>query len=390
MNLAQLRALRNKKNDEMKKILDGVSQRGESGLSGDEATKYDELEKEFDDLTRQIDRLVKQEERESQLDTPSSTAVRGGGAEDPKADTESRDALDGLLVYARTGNLPANARAITVGGGKGGAYIIPEAYASSILSDLESESPFRKFATVIKTNGTYNMPIGGSTPVFEWIGEGGTYPKPDTSFTNKTIDAHKAGGIILVSEELLDDESFNLATHLRTQIVEGLAIIESGAFYTGDGTGKPKGMSTDITLTETVTVLDTITLTDVEDTFLAVPAKARKNGKWAISDKFYKAIFRMKDSTGNYIMREGSDGNPGTIFGRPFEIDDALEGGAGEPLAFFGKLEDYVIGDRGEMAIQRLDQTYAEEGYVGFKVYKRTDGKLSRTKYVAQLKNAAA
>ena len=57
-------------------------------------------------------------------------------------------------------------------------------------------------------------------------------------------------------------------------------------------------------------------------------------------------------------------------------------------LAIFGKLKDYKIGDRGEMAIQRLNERYSEKGFVGFKVYKRTDGKLASTKNIAQLKNA--
>ncbi len=387
--LQKLREARAKKNDEMKAILDGADT--ERGLSGDDAAKYDDLEKEFDDLTRQIERLEKQHERDSFMSAPASDALRSVKTEENRVD-EKRTAIDHLLNYARTGILPTGERAVTIGGASNGAVIIPDTYADKILGDLKDNVAMRKFATVTKTSGTYNMPIGGSTPTFAFIAEGGTYPKPDLSFTNKTLDAYKAGGIILISEELLNDESFDLEGHLQEKIVDGISEAEGPAFIEGDGSGKPTGISVDIAagLTETVATLDTIAVTDVEDVYLAVPAKARKKGKWIISDKFYKAIFRMKDSTGNYIMREGQNGIPGTIFNAPFEIDDTMTGEAGEPLAIFGKLEDYVIGDRGEMAIQRLDQTYAEEGYVGFKVYKRTDGKLSRNKYVSMLKNAAS
>jgi len=348
-------------------------------MSDDVEKQYKSLRKEFDALDRQIELL----DVENNLKSTSDKVVFAG--EKP----EKQNNVVGLMAYARSGHILDAQNAITVGGGKGGAYLIPDSYATEILKDLAYESVMRKYATVMTTNGTYNMPIGGSAPTFEWIGEGGTYPKPDTTFTNKTLDAFKAGGIILVAEELLNDESFGLEAYLKEKIVEGLAVLESGTFYTADGVNKPKGMSVDITLTTTLAAVNTITLADVEDLFLSVPAKARKEGKWIVSDKFYKAIFKMKDTTGNYILRQGSDSENGTIFGKPFEIDDVLEGGASEPLAYFGKINDYVIGDRGEMAIQRLDQTYAEEGYVGFKVYKRTDGKLSRSKYIAQLKNHA-
>lgn len=344
---------------------------------------FDKAKTEVDSISAQIKTL----DIENELSNQVEPVIAEGNHRKP----EEKAQLNALMAYARTGVIDAQ-NAVTIGGSSNGAVLIPQTYADSILTDLKNNVAMRKFATVRKTSGTFNMPIGGATPAFSWIDEGGTYPTPDLSFTNKTLEAYKAGGIILVAEELLEDDGFDLVTHLKEQIVDGIAEGENTAFISGDGTKKPTGITVDIDagLTETLATLDTLAVTDIEDTYLAVPAKARKNGKWIISDKFYKAAFRMKDSTGNYIMREGQGGDISTLFGRPFEVDDTMAGGAGEPLAIFGKLEDYVIGDRGEMAIQRLDEKYSDEGYIGFKVYKRTDGKLSRNKYVSQLVNAAS
>lgn len=340
-------------------------------------TKYNALNNEVKALTRNIDIANAENAARNQVD-PVAVGEKG-----QKEDTS----INALLVYARTGKIdPQNA--VTIGGTANGAVLIPQQYANAILNELPKLVAMRKFATVLKTSGTFNLPIGGATPVFSWVDEAGDYPTPDLLFTNKTLEAFKAGGIITVSEELLNDESFNLESHLKEKIAEGIALAENTAFISGDGTKKPKGISKDITLIETVSALDTITITDVEDTYLKVPASARAQGSWIISDKFYQAIFRMKDSTGNYILREGANGLPSTIFGRPFEIDETMAGATGEPLAIFGKISDYNIGDRGEMAIQRLDERYADKGLVGFKVYKRTDGKLAIAKNVAMLKNA--
>ena len=349
----------------------------------DEATeaKYNALNKELNALTRNIELAKVENGLRDQVDTVVTTASTSPKEVDAKA------SLNALMSYARTGVVDVQ-NSVTIGGTSNGAVLIPEQYASSILTELSKTTAMRSFAEVFKTSGTFNMPIGGATPSFDWIDEGGDYPTPDLTFTNKTLEAFKAGGIILVAEELLNDESFNLQSHLQEKIVEGLSLTEGIAFITGNGVKKPKGISLDITINETLAALNVITLVDVEDVYLAVPSKARKQGSWIISDTFYKAIFRMKDSTGNYILREGSNGMPGTIFGRPFEIDDTMEGGTGEPLAIFGNLKDYKIGDRGEMAIQRLNERYSEKGFVGFKVYKRTDGKLASTKNIAQLKNA--
>lgn len=339
---------------------------------------YENAKRDVYALTAQIDAFDTTARFENQVDV----IVDGGEKE-----VDAKASINALMSYARTGVVdPQNS--VTIGGASNGAVLIPAQYATSILTELSKTTAMRKFAEVFTTSGTFNMPIGGATPSFAWIDEGGDYPTPDLTFSNKSLEAFKAGGIILVAEELLNDESFNLQAHLQEKIVEGISLTEGKAFIEGDGVKKPKGITVDITLNEVVSAFDTITLADVEDVYLAVPSNARKQGSWVISDKFYKAIFRMKDSTGNYILRDGANGLPGTIFGRPYEIDDTMVGNTGESLAIFGNLKDYKIGDRGEMAIQRLNERYSEKGFVGFKVYKRTDGKLASTKNVAQLKNA--
>lgn len=339
---------------------------------------FDNAKNEVDKLTAQIEALDIENKFAGQTDEILN--IHGNDKKDEKA------SLNALLVYARTGAIDAQ-NAVTIGGSSNGAVLIPQQYANSILDELNKNVAMRKYATVTRTNGTFNLPIGGAAPVFGWIDESGDYPVVDLDFTNKSLEAFKTGGIVTVSEELLNDESFNLETYLRTKIVEGVAVAEGTAFINGDGNKKPKGISKDITLIEEVSATDLITITDVEDVYLKVPSTARTQGSWVISDKFYKAIFRMKDSTGNYILRDGANGLPSTIMGRPFEIDDTMLATAGEPLAIFGKLADYNIGDRGEIAIQRLVEKYADKGLIGFKIYKRTDGKLATNKNVAMLKN---
>ncbi len=338
---------------------------------------YDAAKKEVDAITAQIETLDIQAKLRGKVDTIVDSGQDG---------IDAKASMDALMSYVRTGVVDAQ-NTVTIGGSSNGIVLIPEQYASSILTELGKNVTMRKFATVVKTNGTFNLPISGATPTFAWIDEAGTYPAPDLSFTNKTLEAFKAGAIITVSEELLNDESFNLESHLREQAVEGLMLAEGEAFIAGDGNKKPKGISKDITLIQSVSSMDVITLADIENLYLAVPSKARMSGSWIISDKLYKAIFRMKDATGNYILRDGANGLPSTIMGRPFEIDDTMLAGAQEPLAIFGKLSDYHIGDRGELGIQRLVEKYADEGLIGFRFYKRTDGKLALTKNVAMLKN---
>ena len=48
---------------------------------------------------------------------------------------------------------------------------------------------------------------------------------------------------------------------------------------------------------------------------------------------------------------------------------------ASTPIAY-GDFKNYRIADRGGVAMQRLNELYAGTGHVGFRMRKRTDGKL--------------
>ncbi len=355
----------------------------ENAIFNDEVSaQYETLNNEFEALNRSIALKKSENILENTLDDDLNAVTV------VKNDTQ----LDNMMNYVRTGAVADATNAMETGGTTKGAYLIPPSYASTILSELAKETVLRKYATVMVTKGQHTIPISGAKPVFGWIDELGAYPKSDKKFTKATLEAWKLGGIIQVSEELLNDESFGLIAHLRKEIVEGLSFQEGESFYIGDGTKKPLGLSNSIIAAnkKSVATKDKVLLSEIETLFFTQSSKIRKKGTWLISDKFFQALYTLKDANDNYQWARGVDGNaPSTIMGRPYEIDDALDGTGVTALAYFGDMSAYTIGDRGQMAIQRLNELYAEDGMVGFKVYKRTDGKLVRKNDISMLKNKA-
>ena len=51
----------------------------------------------------------------------------------------------------------------------------------------------------------------------------------------------------------------------------------------------------------------------------------------------------------------------------------------------FGDYKRYMIGLRGGMYMQRLNERYADTGQVGFRVYQRVDGKLTLAEALRKL-----
>ena len=350
--------------------------------------EFAKLEEEFSNIEKQIKRKEQIEAKIKYLDGTDEVPL---GAGTNKQNAKNSEYSNAFIGYIRNGDSREFRNTLSTLTGEDGGYLVPEEWAENIIKGLAEQTHVRKYADVIATKGVYNMPIAGTKPTFGWVDELGTYPTHDVKFGNKVLEAHKAGGIILVSEELLEDEAFNLEQHLQELVTESLSLTEGTAFLVGDGVKKPLGMLQsipDVNKIETAAT-DAISLDDVESLFLAPKSAYRKKGIWIISEKFFKAVFKLKDADGNRVWSQGLTANEeGRIFNKPYEIDDTLTAEAGEPLAFFGDISKYKIGDRGGIGLKRINQ-YEDKGMVGFKTYTRVDGKLTIDEAVAVLINKA-
>jgi len=356
----------------------------------DEEKEFAKLEEEYEALDKKIKRLEKIEAKMKYLNGTDDTPLGTGSSPEGQNETKS-EYVNAFLGYVKTGDSREFKNTLSTITGEDGGYLVPEEWAKEIIKGLQQQTHVRKYADVIATSGTYNMPIAGAKPVFGWVDELGTYPTHDVKFGNKVLEAHKTGGIILVSEELLEDEAFNLEQHLKDLTTEALSIAEGTAFLVGDGNKKPTGILTTVPADNKIETAstDVISLDDVESLYLTPKSAYRKKGVWIISDKFFQAVFKLKDADGNRIWSQGLTANEeGRIFNKPYEIDDTLTGEAGEPLAFFGDISKYKIGDRGGIGLKRVNQ-YEDKGMVGFKTYARVDGKLTIDEAVAVLINKA-
>ena len=222
MNLEQLMALRNAKNDEMRNIITGAEENG--NISEANATRYDDLEKEFDDLTRQIDRLEKQQQRDIEMNKPTAKSLRTGGSKGEVADDKDyKEAFIRMISNKATRNDMdmLEARAVQVAGdGSQGGFLVPDDFQSKILEKLDEVSTLREHSTVIRTTSEKLIPIGADTPEFGWIDELGDYPEGDLSFGQIKLGAHKTGGIILASREVLADSSIDIENYIINKMVK--------------------------------------------------------------------------------------------------------------------------------------------------------------------------
>jgi len=342
-------------------------------MSDEQITSFDKLRAEFNKLDRDIDLAKTEDKLSKQVDdvlTPGKVDEITGNA----------DYIKAFDMYLAGQNIQEAQASMTEGIDVDGGYLVPIEYQKKVVQKLNEMGATRSISTVLGTSSTRNIPTEGEAPTFTWVDEEGAYGETKSTFGLKQLGAYKLGGIIKVSEELLQDNMINFDAYMAGQIAKGIDKAESPAFATGDGNKKPTGYDTSapVGANSTTAATDAITADEIIDIYYDLPAQYRKNATWRMTDKTEKAIRKLKDSNGNYIYdpRLDSEGRA-SLLGKPIVIDNSLpELGASNKFIVIGDFSYYQIADRGGMSMQRLNELYAGTGMVGFKVHKRVDAKV--------------
>jgi HK97 family phage major capsid protein len=348
-------------------------------MTDDQLKEYEKLDKEYEALDAKIKREEKLKEREdyeAQLNSPTSSPMGNGNSPSP---TASDEYIAGFNNFIQGKDFSEYQNAMTVGVDADGGYLVPETYQTKIIQRLNSLGRTRSISNVIATSSTLNIPVEGDAPTFSWIDEGGEYGETKSTVGREQIKAWKLGGIIKVSEELLQDNMVDFDSYMGRQIALGVDKAESPAFAIGDGASKPTGYVTNAPVGDNSTTAgtDAVTADEWIDIYYDLKEEYRANAVWRMTDKTEKSVRKLKDGDGNYIYSASmQEGERATLLGKPIVIDNNMaELGAGNKFAVIGDFQNYQIADRGQMAIQRLNELFAKNGMVGFRVTKRVDAK---------------
>ncbi len=257
-------------------------------------------------------------------------------------------------------------------------FLMKEAYEH----EVEENNIFRGLATVIRTSsGTRKIPIAEDTGEASWIDEGEEIPESDTTFGQTMLSAYKLGTMIKISNELLNDSAFDLATYIARRFGVRMGNAEERAFITGDGVGKPLGLLAETggaKVGVTAAQKDAVTFDEVFKLYYALKAPYRKKAQFLCNEALVLQLMTIKDNNGNYIWKPGLEiGKPDTLLNRPLKTSAFMpEIKGGSKVMAFGDYSYYWVADRQNRTFRRLNELYARTDQVGFLTTQRVDGKL--------------
>lgn len=382
----------------------------ERNLTGEEQQKVNRALADYDGYMAQA-RLEERSEAAESDEREERGRRLPETVEDPEATPEEREAVErsatpeyreAFYRYCRGGQealtlddsrMLMEVRALTEGTDSDGGYLAPPQLVAGIereQSDLEQLAP--RMRTINTTARAIQQVKGMDTVTFQWVTE--TQPKPEDqpSYARTQINANTLAVIVRVSDELLEDTTYDLEGDLSLLAAEARVEGEEASFVAGSGAGQPWGVLTRLngeTGTPnryTTQAAGTLAADDFVRSLYALRPRHRRRASWVLGTQAILAARLLKESgtSNQYIWQPGLQaGQPDAILGKPvFEaVHDALDSpiATGNDIGFVGDLRRYTVLRRLQMQVKRLEELYAATDEVGFRFRARTGGDVQNT-----------
>lgn len=371
------------------------------GLEAEERQSYDRHEADFRSLTERIERLEAEEQRAAQMAEPIQ---RGGGRPDDGGrgteETRAQERRAAFFQALRRGaRLAPEQRALVEN--TAGEILVPEDLETEIMRALPALTIVRAMANSrsITTNRVRRRSLDEVTVGWgklETAEQTLTDSMPDTPEEEYTY-VEDLYGLAKIGEDELDDSDTNLEAFVRDSFTRAVGEAEDTGFTIGTGHAahQPVGFMTAGGGVPTLTAgaAAAVSLDDMKKLIYGVPKQYRRNGRFAMASATELAISLLKDANDQYLWQPSNQaGRPNTFLGYALENqeDIASVAASARSVAFGDFGAGYRIYDRAGMTVKVLDQLYAEEGMIGWKIRKRVGGDVVRPEALRILVHPAA
>jgi len=346
------------------------------------AGRLDEIEKKSGD---RMDKL------EAKLNRP---AIITGAGSDLETKELEKKAFESFLRGGASKMGADEVKSLTV---TGDTALAPPEFGTEALKLLVQYSPIRRYARVV-TIGAAQVQYPRRTGIgaASWVAETGARTESESTYEAVDIAPYELATFTDVSNQLLEDNAYNLEGEVVSDFGINFGKTEGAAFVIGDGNGKPKGLLNAANIAQMTTGnasgFPTTNPADVLITmFHALPTPHAQNAVWLMNRKTMGALRQFKDSIGRYLLVDPlSEGAPSTLLGRPIaEAIDMPDIGAGNTPIMFGDLKGYRIVDRVGLNVLRDPYTQQAVGQVRFHARRRVGGDVTHPDRFIKLQVAA-
>lgn len=315
----------------------------------------------IDAKTKQAIRVYKPGER--------IAAQRGG------SDVSLGALLEGYLIGPRNGDVKAALEGAT---GTAGGFTIPIDIVREFWDKLRARSVFiAAGANTVPINGPTRMILVDQDPVAVWRGENQSIGDTDIELGAIELNPRSLSALIKVSYELLAD-SANIEEILTSTLLGALSLELDRACLFGSGTvHQPVGLANYPGITTISMGTNGAALTNYDPLIDMIYQLELANSGAPTAMIWHprtgRDLRKLKDGHNQPLM--APDPIPSIPKLATTSVPINLSQGSATTASpiLTGDFSDAILGIREELVIQRLDQTFASNGQVGFWAHLRAD-----------------
>ncbi len=357
-----------------------LAEKENRNLSQEEKAKVDNLLAEI----KEIDEDITREERLQAVEMRKITTQ-------PVVEDRKKEKRAAFFKYVREGRSGLNPEERALVEDATGLYMVPEDLQAEIYRSLPQLNVLRQICNVRPTTrdkvakrSITEVSVGwGKLETGTLITESTLAPSKDYIYVEDLYGLTKVG-----EDELMDSDDI-LAGIIADSFARAIADAEARAFVIGTGHAysQPDGITLDATVIANYIDLDTadtMVPDDLIDLEYALPSQYR-NGACFMLHPTTEGQVRKVKATSSYLWQPSlQQGMPRQFDGFPMYNSNDLIVPASDNtdrsiVGLFGNFRaGYTIVDRLGITIQRLNELYAEEGLIGFKVHFRVGGGVVR------------
>lgn len=278
-------------------------------------------------------------------------------------------------------------KALSVAIDPSGGYTVTPAMSNMIVKRLFELDPMRALASVETiSTGAIEWLVDYGEAGGGWEGESESGAETDTpTIFKKRIPVHVLYAKPRATQTLLEDSAINVEGWLADKQANRFLRIESAAFVSGDGVGKPRGFLTYGNYTtagvdewarvERQNIGNPITADGLYDLKFRLIEQYLMRASWLMNRLTVVDVLQLKDGAGRYIWSPGlSEDKHSTLAGLDVRMSTTMPIQAANAMsvAIADWRESYAIVDRLGITVQR--DPYTQKPYVEFYTRKRVGG----------------
>lgn len=356
------------------------------GMSVEENAKFEELKKEAAALKATIDaseELRQLERKEARLE-PTALEKNQVTIEE-KAFARY---LRGKALEMRDGD--ATDTNITFG--DNGA-VVPTSIVHKIIDKVVEISPLFSMATRYNAKGTLTIPYYDGTTsdiTVAYAEEFTELTSTAGSFKSISLTGFLAGVLTKISKSLLNNSDFDILAYTISKMAQNIAVWIENELINGTS-DKIDGLSK-LAPAVTGSAATFVLADELIDLQEAIPDAYQANACWIMSRATRKAIRKLKDGQGSYLLNKDFTARWGyTLLGKDVYISkNAANMAANAKAIYYGDFSGLAVKVSENAEIQVLREKYATQHAIGVVAYVEMDSKVENSEKIAVLKMGAA